>query len=228
MKRMLVLTLGLTLLSAASAGTAAAQHLSGNQAVDSERAWPVPCKKKPLPDSASDVARSRLANRLCHPVVPPNPCLRVPCDPPPEPCRVINGVVGTDLRWPCPPPPCPTPLDVVAIPGGVAGLTWWPCPIPPPPPCPIPLAGEDALTLAPCPIPPPLPCPLLVNGTNVSTWCPIPPPPCEKKVDGALAGIDYWRCPDVEPRPDPSKPRPLPEPLPLPLPAFPGVFHGKA
>jgi hypothetical protein len=199
------LTLGLTLLTAASAGTAAAQHLSGNQAVDSERAWPVPCKKKPLPDSASDVARSRLANRLCHPVVPPNPCLRVPCDPPPEPCRVINGGVGTDLRWPCPPPPCPAPLDGVATPGGVAGLTWWPCPIPPRLPCPLPVDGPDA-----------------------STWCPIPPPPCEKTVDGALTGTDYWRCPDVEPRPGLSKPRPLPGPLPLPLPAFQGVFDGKA
>ncbi len=38
MKRMLVLTLGLTLLTAASAGTAAAQHHSGIEAVDSERA----------------------------------------------------------------------------------------------------------------------------------------------------------------------------------------------
>ena len=244
-KRMLVLTLGLALLTGAFVGTASAQHLSGDRVVDSERAWPTHCKKKPLPDEASEVARTRLAHRLCKPIAPPDPCWRVPCDPAPDPCRVIDDPASLDIRLPCPPPPCLDRPDSAAPSDNIAGLTWWPCPPPPcplpqdgdagvidgfhltwwrcPPPCPVPLDGEAGLVWWPCPIPPEPPCPLPADAL---TWapCPIPPPlSCEAPINGKLSEKDQWRCPDVKPRPDPGTidPQPVPVPLPLPLPVVP-------
>lgn len=248
MKRMLVLALGLTLIAAASVGTAAAQHQSGNPQIDSTWDWPIHCKKKALPDHASEIAKSRIADRLCRPVPPPIPCLPVPCDPPPDPCRVLEfdefllrcpippppcldrpdvSAPNDDLArlrwWPCLPPPCPVPLDLAATSGGVAGMTYWPCPIPPPIPCPLPYSQADALTWAPCPIPPPLPCPIPADGAL--SKCPIPPEPCA----GMTSSSDYWRCPDDKPRPLPTPiplPDPLPKPLPLPAPVL-GDFEAK-
>lgn len=247
MKRILVLALGLTLVAAASIGTASAQHLSGNQAIDASWDWPSHCKKKPLPDNASDVAKSRIADRLCRPFPKPIPCSQLPCDPPPDPCRVLDPPVDFEGWWPCPipphpcldgnvpgdigadanrltwalcpPPPCEFPLDSAGPSLQDTSLVWWPCPVPPPP-C---LAKGEIVISAPCPMPPP--CPLPYDGAESLTWCPIPipPQPC-----GTLdaAGTDYWRCP-TEPKPVPL-PSPLPDPpparpIPVPLPAIPDL-----
>ena len=129
MKRILVLTLGLTLLVAASAGTASARLYSGDQAIDSERDLPKTCIKKAFPHNPSDIVRG--GQEFCRQKVPANPCLRVRCDPPPVTCHVVNRATSS-RRLPCPPSPCPTRTHLG--PPGADALNWVPCPIPLPPP----------------------------------------------------------------------------------------------
>ena len=238
MKRILVLTLGLALLTAASAGVSAAQFVPDDDVVDSGLARLVSCKWNPLTEAGSDALSRVLHERFCHPFPPPPECKdgaflgRVQCDPPPDPCRLPDGLPSFD--WPIP-RPCPPPLPPPCrFPDAEThSLDARPCPIPPPPPCPLPLAEADALTLWPCPIPPP--CPLPLDRTAALTFaprCPIPPPPCPLPLDDGLtsrfAPLTWWPCP-IPPPPCSADgadvvisapcPIPIPPPRPCSIPA---------